>query len=307
MAMATFTHATIRSEGLNLALALAEEMMYDALADFQDVFDTPVIHYMGDVAGRGSSVLRDRFIGWGWTIEMGTTAAEDTDVTATAVSGSSADVTVARRALRHDETQMAQIIDGATGFDPAKIAQAQVASFRAGRMGILGDTIAGASTNITAATTGDVDDLFDILDSFEDSTAYDGPLFGLYRPPTFQSIRDSVRSEVGPFKERGDFQRVADSLGAQLMLGIMIFKSTRVTSAAAKYENAVMMPGAIGYAIGSTSSVRTMYEAERPAGLPMVIDFAPNPSAAGLEIVANGYDGLAIREQGRIRGHLADT
>jgi hypothetical protein len=51
--------------------------------------------------------------------------------------------------------------------------------------------------------------------------------------------------------------------------------------------------------------VVTNVQVVRPAGLPVVIDLEVDASAATLEIVGNGYDGQAIREQKRIVGLLA--
>lgn len=312
MAFSIFTAGTpagggngLIAEGLLQSLALAEQYVAISLTDTVDMFDTPIIYYLGDANGKGSNVLRHRLIGLGWNLEMSATAAEDTDVSASSVSGTYADVTVARRAVRIDESGLAQIVGGDFGFDPQALGQTLVGSFRAGRMTALATAVAGASTNVTSAGTGDIDDLIDCIDTLK-VAGYDGPIFSLMKDATAQSIRDSVRSEVGPWQHRPDLQNYL-ALGAQDLMGVAVFGSSRVTDAASKYENAVMGAGAIGYGIGSPSRVVTNVGNIRPAGIPLVIDLERNASSDTVEIVGNGYDGLAIREQARIVGLLAST
>jgi hypothetical protein len=305
MAFNAFTVSNLVSEGLLQSLAMAEQFIALSLADTQDLFSTPVIYYVGDASGKGSNVLRHRLIGLGHSIPMTATAAETTDVSASSVSGTYADVTIARRALRLDESGLAQVVGGGFGLDPQSLGMTTVESFKAGRMAALGEAIAGASTNVTSSGTGSVDDLYDVIDTFS-ALGYSGQLIGMFKSATLASIRDSLRSEVGPVAYRGDVQAFR-AMGAEEILGIACIPSTHVTSNAGKYENAVMASGAIAYGIGSPSNVLTNANVIRPAGLPVVIDLEKNASADTLEIVANGYDGLAIREQARIVGLLAST
>lgn len=292
--------------GLSQAVQLAERLVFEKLADQTDIFNSPVIVTIGDVLGGGSDVLRSRFADWGWATSMDATANEDTDVSATSFDGAAVDVTVTRRALRMDETQLAQIVGGAWGFDPEAIAMRMVASFRAGRMSALATTIAGASTNVSSSSTGTLDDWLDVVDSFVDATAYSGPIVALCAPQTMQSVRDDLRAEVGPTKERLDVQML-QALGAEELYGVAAIPYTGITTSGGNYENAFMIPGAISYAVGSPSGVVTNVQAMRPSGLPLVIDIEPNASAGTVEIIGNGYDGQAIREQARIRGFLAST
>jgi len=305
MAFSAFTAANLVSDGLLQSLALAEQFIALTLADTQDLFNSPVIHYIGDASGKGSNVLRSRLIGLGHALPMVATAAETTDVAASSVSGITSDVTIARRALRLDESGLAQIVGGEWGFDPMALGQTMVGSFTAGRMAALGEAIAAASTNVTSSGTGSVDDLYDVIDTFA-ALGYDGPLAAMFKSPTLASIRDSLRSEVGPLSRRMDVQAFR-AMGAEEILGIACLPSTHVTDAAGKYENAVMAVGAIAYGIGSPSKVITNVQTVRPAGLPVVIDLERDASADTVQIIGNGYDGLAIREQSRIVGLLAAT
>jgi len=305
MAFSSFTTANLVSEGILNDLAMAEQYMALSLADDLSLRNSPIVYWIGDASGAGSNVLRHRLIGLGHSLPMATTAAETTDVAASSVTGAYADVTIARRALRLDESQLTQIVGGSWGFDPKAIGGTMLASYDAGWMTNLGTTVAGATTNITATSTATVDDLYDVIDTFS-ANGYRGNLFAMFSPQQCSQIRDSLRSEVGPVAYRGDVQAYK-ALGAEELLGIAIFPSTYVTTAASKYEGAVMGVGAIAYGVGSPTSVITNAGNVKPAGMPVVIDFEVNSSAATLEIVGNAYDGQTIREQARIVGLLSST
>lgn len=287
-------------------LVLAERTFSIALADMADAFDTPVI-YMTDGTGSGSLVQRHRLLTLGWGLSMDATAAEDTAVSASSVTAAKADVTIARRSLRLDQTGLARAVGSAFGFDPIELGMTMVGSFRAGRMGALATAIAAASTNITSGGTGDVDDLYDVIDSFTASTGDPGPLVAMLHPVTAGSIRDSLRSEVGPGENRPDFQAFLGK-GAEMLLGILCFSSTKVTSSGGYYENAVMAAGAVAYSIAMPQPpIGGNATVAQPTDMPLLIEVERSAGSDTYKIIANGYDGLAIREQARIRGLLGAT
>lgn len=295
------------NQGMLDSLVLGERAFAIALADTVDLFDTPAVFMPTDLTGSGSLTARHRILTLGWGLSMDATAAEDTDVSASSVTGVSTDAVVSRRALRLDQTGLGRAVGGAYGFEPVALGLTMANSFRAGRMGALATTVAAASTNITSAGTGSIDDLYDVIDSFMDSTGDPGQLFGLFRALAMQGFRDSLRSEVGPQKERPDVQAFL-AKGAEMILGILCFPSTRVTSAAGKYENAVMAPGAITYAVAMPQAdIGGATTVARPTDMPLSIQVQADISKDTLEIVANGYDGQIIREQARIRGVLTAT
>jgi len=285
-------------------LVLAEQTFRLAMADQADIFGTPAI-LPANGSDSGSLVGRYRILSLGRSISMDATAAEDTDVSASSVTAAAADVTVARRALRLDETGLAQAIGTAQGFDPVALGLTMVGSFVEGRMGLIGTAIAGASTNITSSGTGSVDDLYDVIDSFTESTGDPGLLIGMLHPFTRNSIRDSLRSEVGPLAQRADVQAFLGQ-GAIDLLGVLCFASTNVTNASSKHENAIMSAGALAYRYAvpkPPSAGRVVFQ----GGGPLLIEMQRDASRDVEEIVANAYDGIAIREQAAIRGLLAST
>lgn len=288
-------------------LVLAEKQFALALADAADLFDTPAVFMPGDLTGSGSIVARHRILTLGWGLTMDATAAEDTDVSASSVTAADNDVTVSRRSLRLDETGLARSVGGAWGFEPQVLGLTMVDSFRRGRMGALATAVDSSSTNVTSSGTGSVDDLYDVIDSFMDSVGDPGQLFGIFKPLAMQSIRDSLRSEVGPMQQRPDVQAFI-AKGAQVLLGVLCFPSTLVVTTSSKYQNAVMAPGALAYDVAQPQGqLGGNTEIARPTDMPLLIEIERDASRDVWQIVANGYDGIAIREQARIRGLLTAT
>lgn len=311
MAIATFSagqptsgNGLINQDMLN-DLQIAERAFGIALADVTDLFDTPAFIY-GDSTGAGSLVARHRRLTLGWGLSMDATAAEDTDVSASAVTAEAADVTVARRALRLDETGLALAVGGSWGFDPIALGLTMVNSFRAGRMKLFATAAAAASTNITSAGMGSADDVFDVIDSFTNSVGDPGQLFGYFRPQTMQAIRDSLRSEVGPLKERPDVQALL-AKGAENLFGILAWQSPGVVSSGGYYQNAVFTAGAFAYQFAQPKMLYSSQVIAAPTDMPLMIGVQGDLSRDTMEIVGNAYDGVAIVEQARIRGLLGAT
>lgn len=288
-------------------LVLAERTFSLALADNADLFDSPIV-YMTDGSGSGSLVQRHRLLTLGWGLSMDATAAEDTAVSASSVTAAKADVTISRRALRLDQTGLARAVGGPWGIDPIELGLTMVGSFQRGRRKALCTAVAAASTNITSAGTGSLDDLYDVIDSFTSSTgALQGGLFAVLHPFAMASIRDSLRSEVGPVAQRADVQAFI-AAGAEMLCGIVCFPSIDVSNAASKHENAVMLPGAIAYSVAMPGpSLGGNAVVAQPTDMPVSIEVERVAASDSWIIMGNAYDGVAIRENARIRGLLTST
>lgn len=308
MAISLFSAGQLVTEDMILDLTMAEQAFELALVDSADLFDTPAVFMVGgDLTGSGSLVARHRLLTLGWGISMDATAAENTDLAVTNVTPAHADVTVARRGLRMDETGLARAVGGSFGFEPVALGMTFAASFRKGRMGMLGTAIAGATTNIQSLSMGSLDDLYDAIDSFTAAVGDPGQLFGMFKSQALSSMRDSLRSEVGPLAQRADVQAFM-AKGAEVLCGIVLFPSTSVTTNGGNFENAVMAPGAIAYdvvrpspALGGNTTVL------QASDMPLLIEIERAGGSDSWKILGNGYDGLAIREPARIRGVLTLT
>ena len=232
--------------------------------------------------------------------------AEARVVTARCIRRARLAATIARRALLVKQTGLSRAVGSAFGFDPIELGMTMASSFRAGRMGMLCTAAAAAATNITSAGTGSVDELYDCIDSFTSSTGDPGPLFALLAPLAMQSIRDSLRSEVGPLQMRADVQAVI-AKGAENILGILCFPSTKVVDSTNIYQNAVFAAGALTYGIARPQApIGGNAIVAEPTDMPLLIEVERKASTDTYAIVANGYDGIVIREAARIRGLLTN-
>lgn len=297
-------------DGLLLDVILAEQAAADMLCEAVDIYDTGAIQLMGDVDGKMSDTLRARFIGLGWNLSMDATAAEDTDVTPSNVADDTSDVVVARRALGLSFTQFAQIIDNGFTVDPMRLATSMVNSFRLGRHKALITTVQGfAATTVDGSANNDIDDVFTVMDAAAAlGIVADTPITMLMRyTGQWNRIRDSIRAEVGPLGLREDMKEVfgGKTLGAtaQILRSVNIWTTDRITAAAGTYTGAWWVPGAVGYAIGSTRRVLSNALLRDP-GVPMVVSWKEEAGSATNKLFGNAYDGSAIRAEygGKFRG-----
>jgi hypothetical protein len=289
------------NQGMLLSLALAERAVSLALADVADVFDSPIFNVQ-DGTGTGSLVQRYRQMSLGWALPMNATAAENTDVAASSVDVDNGDVTIARRALRLDQTNLALAIGGAQGFDPIGLGMTMTGSFRAGRVRLAHAAAAAGANTVTGTGVGDVDDLFAVLDDFTSSLgSVPGMIWGQLHPTAMQAIRNSLRSEAGPLAQRADVQAFL-AVGFEQLFQFMLQSSTRVNTASSVHKNWFALPGALGYSIASANRLQGMGGVvSMPTDLPMRIDVEYSAGTDAYKIVANAYDGVGIVDEARLR------
>lgn len=304
--MGTLT-APIRQSGLDsdsmlLAAQFAEGAVMENLVERFDVFDTGAIRLIGDVEGSQSDTLRVRFMNVGWALSMDATANETTAITPSDVTDDTSDVVVARRAKGLSWSQFAQIVGGRIVVDPDRLAASLTDSFRRGRMGALITTLQSFSTTaVDGSAYNDADDLFTIMDyAAAAGVQADTPIYGLIKGSgQWNKIRDSLRSEVGPVGYRPD---VIEAFGfkpaglASTLFDLRIFVTDRISASASKYTGAFWVPGAVGYAIGSTRAVLANSLLRDP-GIPCVVSWKEKPDEATIEMYGNAYDGSGILEE----------
>lgn len=289
------------NQGLLLQLALAERTVALSLADVADVFDSPVFR-VSDGTGTGSLVQRYRQMMLGWGLPMNPTAAENTDVAASSVDVDYGDVTIARRSLRLDQTNLALAIGGKAGFDPMAIGMTMAGSFRAGRVALAHTAAAAGANTVTGTGAGDVDDLFSVMDDFTAKIgSVPGMIFGQVAPAALAAIRNSMRSEVGPMSQRADVQAFL-AAGFEQLFNFMLQGSTRVVSSGGAYKNWFALPGALGYSIASPQRLQGMGGVvSMPTDIPLRIDVEYSGGSDSYKIVANAYDGVGIVDEDRLR------
>jgi hypothetical protein len=175
-----------------------------------------------------------------------------------------------------------------------------VASFRRGRNKRVCAALPNVTTKVTSPDEGSVDDLYDINDSFTASLgSVPGLIYGIMHSTPMGAIRESLRSEVGPQQHRADVQNFL-AVGAEMLLNFLIFPTNEVQEVSSYYENSFMLPGALGYGLAMPESNSDALIA--PTDMPLLIELSRVGRTDTYEIIANAYDGVAIRETARARG-----
>ena len=118
--------AGLEPDGLRLA-AMIEAEVRAQLADMATIRNTDALLFAGDLAGSGSDALTLRYAGYGAKTPMAS-AAEDADVSATALSTATSSITIARNALRYDITDLAVLTGLGRDIDPFLLANSMAMS-----------------------------------------------------------------------------------------------------------------------------------------------------------------------------------
>jgi hypothetical protein len=310
MTVSVLNQANLDTQGLLLAFGFAEAFAAAQLTEEFDIFDVPgVIFLEGDVSGTMTDTLRARFLNLGYAIPMAATANEDTELTASSVGDSNSDVIVARRGLMLSQGALGLIVDPRS-MDPERIGLTMAGSFRAGRMDLLATVVKGSGMGTSVADGTDYNDLDDIY-----YLMYLAAVAGvssnmtinmLLHPHQVDKIRQDARSEVGPNGWRMDLQELQNFKGAghagRIFGSVDLYQTNNVVNETSKYKGGAWVEGGLNYAIGSPSAVLREMMGQIVAsdpGVPMTINIDPEPRKAQWHLVANGFDGVAVREAAR--------
>lgn len=305
--MTTILHSNLETD-LRLAAALDMEISM-LLADRASLRNTGVIRSYGTVNNMGSDTKTIRLAGLAGTDTFSATAAENTDVSTTALTDSSVSIAVARAALRRDISDLADLT-GFQGSDitPETLALAMVVESEQFFVSQVAAAVATASTNVgSSGVDMSVDDWFDALFQLELNNN-EGPFTALLHPQQLADLQDSLRAEAGAMQflpAAGELLAIKGQGYAGSFLGVDIYKSSRVTEAGGNKEGGMFGAGAIGYAEGSPNIAYG--DVVRPAASPLVVEFQRDASAATTEIVGHYYLGVAVIEQSRLVGIVTDA
>lgn len=311
------TNAGLVGAGFNLAIAFAEVAAMQKLRDDVDLFNTPGVNAVipvGNIANKGADTLKTQHVQSGWNRPL-QPVAETAPVGPTGVDVDPGDVAVGRFALALEESQKHQITDRSGMLSAPALAASGVDSFRASRM----DTLAGVLPGFTGAvgtptSPASIDDLFEMNAEARLSNWRPGPNNPIILAASGQQINDiieSSRAEQGSFVERMDAQDVLSVAGRQFrLLNINVFLVNRVQTNGGVIQGGVWIPGAIGHAMGSVENIWSDWGTQKPAGMPLIINYDDNPGSALLQIIFNAYYGVDILgvsgdEFGRVYESLA--
>jgi hypothetical protein len=295
----------------NLRLAaMVENEVRAVLADMASIRNTGALLFAGDVAGIGSKSMRLRFADWGAETPFAT-ATDGADVTASAITPSTVDVTVGRSALRYDITDLASMTGLGLDIDPFSIAQKMAMSAEARINQIITATFASATNSVgTSGVDMSVDDFYDAMFQLE-SESNNGEFYCILHPQQLSDLRDSLRSEsnnalaFSPATE--DMLAIKGQGFAGRFGGVDIFKSAYVTEATGNKIGAMMSRGGVAYAVGTPRPLAGAGVEIRPAGTPVVVAFQRDESAGLTEVMGHLYCGASIAEDKRIVKIVTDA
>ena len=288
------THSSMETD-LRLAAVLDQEIAL-LLADRSSIRNSGAVRSYGLINGRGSDTMNIRIAGLDGSDKFSVTAAEDTDVTETALTDASVSLAVARYSLRRDLGDLAEL----TGFPGSDISVDRLAASMVGEaeqcfMEIIGNTITGFGDDKGSKSTNlSVDNWFDAI-AFLQTAGNTGMTFALLNPQQLGQLQSSIRAEAGAIQfvpATQDMLAVKGAGYAGMFAGVDIYTSKQLESSGGGYDGAMWAEGCIGYA--EAAPVITQGNVQRPGVSPVVVEFQRDASKALTEIIGHYYLGAAI-------------
>lgn len=288
------THSSMETD-LRLAAVLDQEIAL-LLADRSSIRNSGAVRSYGLINGRGSDTMNIRIAGLDGSDKFSVTAAEDTDVTETALTDASVSLSVARYSLRRDLGDLAEL----TGFPGSDISVDRLAASMVGEaeqcfMEIIGNTITGFGDDKGSKGTNlSVDNWFDAI-AFLQTAGNTGMTFALLNPQQLGQLQSSIRAEAGAIQFVPATQEMLAVKGAGyagMFAGVDIYTSKQLESSGGGYDGAMWAEGCIGYA--EAAPVITQGNVQRPGVSPVVVEFQRDASKALTEIIGHYYLGAAI-------------
>jgi hypothetical protein len=293
---------------LRLAACL-DAALHVLLHDSGTIKNTGALLYLGSINGSGSDVSRIRFAGLDGYDAMATVA-DGSAASETALTDASADITVARKCILRQITDLATMTGMGPGdINPATLAASVVGEYNKAFMTDLGTAVAAFST--TVGSTGvdmTVADYYDAVFQLE-LNSVPGPFYCLLAPRQLADFQSSLRAEGGAAvynPSTFEMLQIKGETYAGSFLGVDIFKSSNVTTTGADVEGGMWGAGCIGYKTGDIIAPpgAIMTRPERD----VVVEFARGPGAASgyTQVLGHAYYGIGILEQGRGVGIVTD-
>ena len=295
----------------NLRLgAMIENEVRAELADMASIRQSGALLYAGDVANIGSDTIRLRYADWG-AAQPFNSANDGAEVTATAITASTVDVTVARSALRYDLTDLANFTGLGLDIDPFSIAAKMAMSAEARINEIITGTFASASSSVGTSTVDmSVDDFFDAMFKLQLENN-NGDFVAVLHPQQLSDLQDSLRGESNNAMAfnpaTAEMLKIKGQGYAGTLMGVDIFKSSYVVETGGNKIGAMMSTGAIAYAMGTPRPLAGAGAEIRPAGTPVVVAFQRDESKGLTEIIGHLYCGASITESERIVKIVTDA
>ena len=288
---------------LRLAKILNNEIQL-LLADRFSLRNHPAIFQAGNIAGRGSSVLSVPQAGLDGYDLMTAVGAETASASNVALTDGSADITIARYALRREISDLANMTDS-VGLNVERLAADMVGAYEMAVTNAICDTIDGFSTTVgTSGSDMTVDNFFSALFALEQASVAT-PYVAVLHPVQLTDLQNSIRAEASnaiAFSPATVEMLAAKGQGyAGSFMGVDIYKSSKVptANAGADRAGAMMGYGAVGMAEGAVRPISALGGAlQFPAGTVIAVEYERNSATALTAITGNAYFGVSILQDG---------
>jgi len=221
------------------------------LADRETMRNDPSVVFLGDAAGSGSTVGQVSIVGLDGSDEMAAPG-EGVDLTNTAFTDASANVTIARQGLRYEMSNLSRAVDASGVIDPMRFARSMVGSADMRLQSLIaGLTDSFATVAGTSGINMSVTDWYTAQGNLVLSDV-PGPYLSMLHGRQYVDFQADLRSEGGA-------NQFVAATAAQLALrgpgfkgafnGVNIFVSSKVPTANAAADRAGGMwgRGAIGF------------------------------------------------------------
>jgi len=288
---------------LRLAKILNNEIQL-LLADRFSLRNHPSIFQAGNIAGRGSAVLSVPQAGLDGYDLMTAPASEATAAVNTPLTDSSADITIARYALRREISDLANMTDS-VGLNVERLAADMVGAYEMAVTNAICNTIDGFTTTVgTSGSDMTVDNFFSALFALEQASVQT-PYVAVLHPVQLTDLQNSIRAEASnaiAFSPATVEMLAAKGQGyAGSFMGVDLYKSSKVptANAGADRAGAMMGYGAIGMAEGSVRPIAALGGAlQFPTGTVIAVEYERNSASALTAITGNAYFGVAKLQDG---------
>jgi hypothetical protein len=205
------------------------------LADRNALPNHPALMYVGDVAGRGSNVIKVPHIGL-FGYDLAATGTEGVDVANTALTDSSSTVTVVQKSKVYQASDAARIIDAQGLIRMDTFAVDAVATSGATLLSMIANLVDNFATTVGTTT---VDATFaNFLECIAtlEIAKVQGPYLGMFHPRQWADIRaDVATASGGAIQFNAGSQALLDAmkgLGLQgSFCGVDVFTTTHVPTA----------------------------------------------------------------------------
>lgn len=293
--------------------AVFEGVLREKLMDSVSIRTSGFVPLVGDVAGTGSLTIRQRYLdAIGWGLSMTAMAAENTAITASALTATVEDVAVARYGIGWNNTYTNQVVAAAGEVTMDVLAAYNVLSYEAAWMDALATAIQAAATDSgTSGVDCSFDDVLDATYYFDLLEGMPGALLGLIHGQQKIDLKESMRNEQA-FQFPEPTKELLSGAGGPgfwtVICGIAFYVSTRVAASGGNRHGCIMAPGAFIWAKGGTGSIVPANPANTVnlADQGIITEFTGTPGSATSTVYTNAFFGIDGGDGERARGLVTD-